>query len=108
MQREENKIVTHPLKKRRARGSLVVIWHVGCFVGKCKVLERETTRSPANYVGTEKGCSCPFCYEPSSHVSSSSASSARARIQIACPAMTTMCLSNEVPTIPRYCDEVEW
>ena len=45
MQREENKNVTHPLKKRRARGSLVVIWHLGYFVGKYKVLEQETTRS---------------------------------------------------------------
>ena len=107
MQREENRNVTHTLKKRRARGSLVVIWDLGYFVGKCKVLEREITRSPANYVGTEKGCLCPFCYKPSSHISSSSAYSARARIQIACPAMTTRCLSNEVPTIPRYCDEVE-
>jgi hypothetical protein len=84
----------------------VVIWHLGYFVGKCKVLERETTRS-VNYVSTERGCSCPFCYEPCSHVSSSSSSSACAPIQIACPAMTTRCLSNEVPAITRYCEGVE-
>ena len=50
----------------------MVIWHLGCFVGKCKVLEQETTCSLVNYVSIEKGCSCPFCYKPSSYVSSSS------------------------------------
>ncbi len=106
MQNEENKNVTHLLKKRSTRifgGDLAS----GLFCWQMQGSGARNHTLTANYVGTEKGCSCPFCYEPSSHVSSSSASSAHAPIQIACPAMTTRCLSNEVPTIPRYRDGVE-
>ena len=100
MQREENKNVTHPLKKRRAR-SLVGfgIWVVS--LANAKFWSEKPHTHPRTMLAQKRLLvSFLLSYKPSSHVSSSSTSSARAPIQIVCPAMTTTCLSNEVTTIP--------